>query len=296
MLLMLLRFVGKVLRWLSTVKGKGFLANRIISPLLRGKGLEIVVDLHSLRGGESDPVVRLICGLDDWIPWNVFLYGYYRMEENYQIFMLAKAKSCRVIFDIGANIGYYTVQFSRITNGRVWAFEPCRPQFDTLQRNIALNNLENVVTSKTIVSDSDKKRRIYFYAMHNTGRSSLEISSEQFEDVQATSIDHYCAAQSIAAIDLMKIDVEGHELRVLHGMCGMLAEKKVGSLFIELNEHTLQSAGNSIEDVVTFLSTFGYSGHSIKSGVAEKYLGENESLVFFTRAGVDPNTDAARWG
>ena len=268
--------VGRALRALSTKPGKGFLANKIAAPLMRGRGVETVVDMTNPGGG------KLVCNLDDWIPWNVFIHGNYIMEKNHEKFMLDIARDCEVIFDVGANIGYYTVQFGRLANGQVYSFEPMSYQFNILKKNVELNNLANVATLKSIVTDSVGVKRIYFSSMNNTGMSSLELKSDTYEDVKTIMIDDYCRENEIDAIDLVKIDVEGHELCVLKGMSTLLSGKKVKNIFIEMNNQTLPAAGTSIDSVVGFLDKFGYAGYSIKTTARTAYEGGDESLVYFT--------------
>lgn len=275
LLLLLVGLVGRILRALSTIPGKGFLANKLIAPLMRGRGIETVVEMTNPGGG------RLICNLDDWIPWNVYIHGCYIAEKNYEQFMLNIAKDCPVIFDVGANIGYYSVQFGQLTSGKVYSFEPMSYQFKTLKKNIALNKLENVTPLKSIVTDSISTMRIYFSSMDNTGMSSLGLKSGEYEDVDTTMIDSYCKQNEIDTIDLVKIDVEGHELSVLKGMSALLSERKVANLFIEMNSQTLQTAGTSIDSIVNFLNKFDYSGYSIKTPITKRYEGGDESLVYF---------------
>ncbi|PSB03810.1 FkbM family methyltransferase [Merismopedia glauca] len=273
---MLIDSVGKIYRLLPSVKGKGFLARKIIAPLVRGKNLESVVEMRNPGGG------KLICNLDDWIPWNVFIYGNYQVETSYELFMINRAKGCQTIFDIGANIGYYTIQFARVINGCVYSFEPMSYQFNTLTRNIALNQVNNITAIKSIVSDTNGVERIYFSSMQNTGLSSVIEESPNYEDVSAVSIDYFCQEQKIDTIDLIKIDVEGYELSVLKGMQQMLSNKQVKSLFVEINALNLRKAGTSPQEICSYLQQFGYSAYSIKSGEINSYnVGNDESLVYF---------------
>lgn len=273
--------IGKFYRLLPYNKAKNFIARKVIAPFVRGKGHEIIIKMKNPGGG------RLICNLDDWIPWNVYIHGRYQVEGNYEDFMLNIASKSAVVFDIGANIGYYTIQFSRIfkKTGIIYSFEPLSYQYNLLKRNIALNNISNVIPIKMIVSDTDgSTRRVYFSGMENTGNSSLEIESQEYEDVATTTIDHFCEDKNIENIDLVKIDVEGHELSVLKGMEGILRKNIVKNLFVEINDETLSAAGTSTIEVVSFLGEFGYKPFSIAFGKTQEYLvGNSESLVYFRK-------------
>lgn len=278
---MLIDLIGNVYRMLPPLRGKGFLAQMMIAPFIRGKNYEVIVNMNNPGGG------KIICNLDDLIPWNIYLYGRYQIEKNYEAFLLKTVVGSKVILDIGANIGYYTIQFGRILGkqGVVHSFEPCSYQFDTLERNIKLNDLANVIKNKLIVSDQhDVRKKIFFSGMTNTGSSSLEIETKNFEEVECTTLDRYCEQKNIEKIDVVKIDVEGHEMGVLKGMERLLRDGKVINLFLEINTHTLSSAGTSAFEIISYLQRFLYKPYSIASGQTAEYsMGEDESLVFFRR-------------
>lgn len=83
-------------------------------------------------------------------------------EKNYEMFMLNTARDSRVIFDVGANIGYYTVPLSRNTDGTVYAFEPMNFQYAMLKRNLALNALQNVVPQKKLFRTVPVRKEFIF--------------------------------------------------------------------------------------------------------------------------------------
>ena len=278
---MLVDVAGKFLRSIPYIPGKGFFTRTFFAPFLRGKGYETVVEMKNPGGG------KFLCNLDDWIPWNVFAHGSYKMEANYEKFMLDKLSGCRVVLDVGANVGYYAVQMGRILKGtgHVYAFEPLSYQCNLLAKNIALNALDNVTIVKSIVSDSSGSRRIYFSGTESTGTSSLIIKSDQYEDVESITLDQFCKEKGISEVDLIKIDVEGYELTVLKGMRELLKSGKIKMLFLEIESELLLEAGTSAEEIVKFLKNYHFQPFSIKSGREEEYsIGMSESLVYFTHA------------
>jgi len=271
-----LKILGSLLSAVPNFKGKDFLTKKFIRPFVQNKDVELVINLSN--------DCRLICNLKDWIPWNIFVHGSYIAEANYQKFMLQKALNCSTIFDIGANIGYYTVQFSKATTGDIHAFEPMDYQYSVLIRNLLLNNISNVIPVKQIASDNNELIRIYQNLTGNTGTSSIYNETERYEDIQSISLDAYCIKLKITEVDLVKIDVEDHESSVLKGMQKLLSQKKVKNLFVEIcNEH-LNKAGTSTAEILKFLDSYGYNSYSIKTGQKETYKESNgdESLVYFT--------------
>jgi len=270
-----IELTGRILRKIPNVPGKNLYSKTLLKPIVNRWDMEYVLPI---RSGETE----LICRLTDWIPWNVYLHGSYIVEESYEEFLLKTASKCNTIFDVGANIGYYTVQFARNTNATIYAFEPMDYQYNTLLRNLELNSVSNVHPIKKIVSDSEGKQRIYFSGMENTAASSVVNETDEFEEIPAISLDGFCEENQIRKIGLIKIDVEGYEFNVLKGLENMLKNQNVSHLFIEIVERHLNKAGTSAREVFDFLKRNNYQGHSIKTGKPEPYKpGRDESLVYF---------------
>lgn len=268
--------IGRVSRAVPNFRGKSFLADKLLKHYAKKHNLEYIVPI---RRGK----MRIICRLSDWIPWNIFIHGCYISEAGYESFMLEKASEAELIMDVGANIGYYSVQFSGLMDGKVYSFEPMSYQYSVLKRNLELNGIENVIPVKRIVSNTSSEKRIYYSDPDNTGASSLVKKSGEYEDIQAVTIDDFCDEHKIAQIDLMKIDVEGHEMDVLQGMAGCLRRQCVRHLFVEISGENLEKGGSSTEELCAFLEASGYHPFSIKTGKMDEYrIGDDESLVYFT--------------
>lgn len=266
----------ETIKKIPKISGKHFYSKLFIKSIINRLDVEKTLELNS---GSS----KIICRLRDWIPWNIYIYGSYIVEESYEKFMMSYCDQCETIFDVGANIGYYTLQFAQRTDGKVYAFEPMNYLYKTLLKNIELNELNNVYPEKKIVSDQVGKQRIYFSGMDNTAASSVVNQTEIYEDVSSINLDQFCKEKNVESIDLIKIDVEGFELKVLKGLTEMLKSHKVRHLFIEIVERHLERAGNSSEELIHFMNQFSYKGYSIKSVSIEKYeIGNDESLVYFT--------------
>lgn len=163
-------------------------------------------------------------------------------------------KSDFIVYDIGANIGYYTLLFSQIViNGKVIAFEPDKYNFKYLTKNKKLNDLANVtLIGKGISSDIGES---IFYKDINTGRtSSLEkdtwhpnATRIQKDNVSITTLDEVSNTYGIP--DLIKCDVEGHEVEVLKGAEKMLSYTPI--LMIEVKDFNRK-------EVTKILSNYNY--------------------------------------
>lgn len=272
-----LNVTGKLFRKTPYFRGKDFIGRNFIKPLINWSDPEFIIPLNS---GD----VEIICRPKDWIPWTIYLYGSYIREYEYEKFMLRISEKSSTIFDVGANIGYYTVQFAKKSNGTVYAFEPMTYQSETLHRNLRQNSITNVQTEKKIVSGSNGQERIFFSGLENTGKSSLVKETTDYEEVSSVTLDSFCDEHHIETIDLIKIDVEGYEFKVLEGLTRMLKEQKVSHIFVELLDKNLAKAGSSSQEICDFLSEYGYESYSIKTGSCKPYsVGDDESLVYFRK-------------
>lgn len=136
---------------------------------------------------------------------------------------LAKQLEAEIIFDVGANIGVYSI-FSAATcpNAAIKAFEPAPDTFAELSENIEMNRLDNVVSTHQLAI-SDKSGSVNFGIVYGTsGANSIQSTSihpdEKFvshQMVQTIPLDSL--VQEAGKIVFMKVDVEGHENNVLLG-------------------------------------------------------------------------------
>lgn len=117
-----------------------------------------------------------------------------------------------LVLDIGANIGYYTLLMSKMVgeSGKVYAFEPEPKNFEILQKNIKLNNANNVVIEKLALSD--KVGRSFIALSEDSGQHRI---SDSGLEIQTTTIDEYFGNKKI---DFIKMDAEGSEGKILRGM------------------------------------------------------------------------------
>ena len=125
-----------------------------------------------------------------------------------------------VVFDVGSHIGVFTLKASRFvgTGGVVYAFEPCPGNFALLKQNISLNNASNVkILNKAI---SSQKGMLQFYIDHtNPAASSFQYAGAGVRPIAlpCITLDHVLQERDIQQVNLLKLDVEGHEIEVLRG-------------------------------------------------------------------------------
>jgi FkbM family methyltransferase len=146
-----------------------------------------------------------------------------------------------VVLDAGANIGNHTVFFALICGARqVHAFEPMRVAFSTLQRNVQLNDLTNVLAYNLALGASEGEAQLLRYVEHNTGGSVLGLDAPG-GGYRVVPID--CLA--LERCDFIKIDVEGAQIQALDGAAETIARCRP-MVWVELRSRRDEfAAGNA---------------------------------------------------
>ena len=171
----------------------------------------------------------------------------------------------QVVFDIGANIGYYTILASKLVgvNGAVFAFEPAIRNIVYLYRHVTLNKAENVTIVSAACSDSLSINWFSLGANCALGHlaESGFLQGERLGNVgvvPTVTVDEFVRHTGILP-DVMKIDVEGAELRVVHGARDTLI---AGSPTVFLSVHSSDLRTSCLD----FLKGLNYTFETLNGG------------------------------
>lgn len=120
-----------------------------------------------------------------------------------------------VVFDVGANVGFYTLLASVLAGpeGKVFAFEPMPRNLRYLNLHLTLNGVTNATVVQVAVADSDGTVCFDLGPNHATGH----LDDQGRLRVQAVTLDDMVFARGLPAPSVIKIDVEGAEALVLRG-------------------------------------------------------------------------------
>lgn len=126
------------------------------------------------------------------------------------------------IVDVGANIGLSTLAFAHIArNGQVLAFEPSPRNFALLSRNVAANEVRNVEIVQVALSDREglltMVEEVEFMAGSHVEAAGSGPATGHCIEIPATTLDREQRKRGLRRLDLLKIDVEGHERQVIDG-------------------------------------------------------------------------------
>jgi len=168
-----------------------------------------------------------------------------------------------VVIDIGAHVGYYSLLAAQHVgaDGLVFAFEPEPANHALLLRNIELNGYRNIVPMRQAVADN-KDRATLFLASLDNGRHSMYnhgLPQSGSVEIETTDLDSFLEEKGCSKVDLIKIDVEGAEPRVLKGMRGLMAGSDHLSMIIEFNPLLLENTGASSADFPGRLASYGFA-------------------------------------
>ncbi|MFI4989574.1 MAG: FkbM family methyltransferase [Solirubrobacterales bacterium] len=149
-------------------------------------------------------------------------------EPEVQEALAELVKPGQTVYDVGANIGFFTILCSRLVGpqGKVYAFEPIPQNLATLRHNIALNGLDNVTIVEKALSSSTGTAEMFvspwsaFHSLNVEGATKQEDHGPEVGEitVQTVTLDEFVQGEGVRAPDLVKIDVEGAELIVVAGM------------------------------------------------------------------------------
>jgi FkbM family methyltransferase len=188
----------------------------------------------------------------------LFITG--NFEPSEMSWLADNLKDDMVFIDVGANMGIYTMFAAKLVGarGRVLAIEPSEREFQRLSFHVVLNDLGNVTCLRIAAADEAGVGELKVADEAKSGQNTLGkfVSEEaevlRMETVQMYPLDQVIAEQELARVDVIKIDVEGAELRVLCGLASTL-ERWHPKLLIELAPEALASQNTSPEALVEWL-------------------------------------------
>jgi len=175
--------------------------------------------------------VRWALDLDEGIDLSIYLLGAYEPRTLDAYHRLVRPGA--VVFDIGANIGAHAMHFARLAGpaGRVFAFEPTDFACAKLQANLLLNpDLAPRVSVQQLFLVAERGTAVPAHVASSwpvtSGTGDLNAwygRSQPTFAATAMTADDFCAQAGVARIDLVKLDVDGHEYDVLRGFRASLA-------------------------------------------------------------------------
>ncbi len=178
-------------------------------------------------------------------------YGdYVQTHSAYRI--VHDVKHEPVVVDVGAHHGIYAVLLGKAAQrkkGTVLAIEPNPSAFKILQENVKLNALEDTIRCENI-GIMDREGSLSVLGDDEQSRI-LESETKEGFQVKVQPLSKLLKKYALASIDLLIIDVEGAELKVLRSIDWKKTEVK--NIFCELHPYNWKTFGHSGKDLSLFL-------------------------------------------
>lgn len=229
-----------------------------------GRNDSVIVDRHG---------IRYHLDLNEGLDFSIYLLGAFEPGTRKTLQKLVKPGDA--VFDIGANIGAHTLTLAQCVgpSGRVYAFEPADFAFEKLRRNLALNpdlQARTLPAQLLLAATPTERPQQEIYASWPLERVDSVHPKLRGRLVSArlaavNTLDAFVTRQAIRRLDLIKIDVDGHELPVLQGAVDTLRRFRP-VLVMEMSPYIHAEFQHNFAEFVDLLKNVGYSLQNADNG------------------------------
>jgi len=189
--------------------------------------------------GETGLTGNLYCGLMEYEDMS-FLLHYLRSDDKF--------------YDIGANVGAYTILASGVIGARSVSFEPLPSTYDRLIDQVKMNRIEHLVESNNSGVGNKADTLEFTNNLNCMNKVNTDPNNRDVTKVDVITLDDCYKPTDNSFV---KIDVEGFEKFVLEGGVNFFSNKNVSALVIELNGSGA-SFGVEDNDVHKIITSFGF--------------------------------------
>lgn len=226
-----------------------------------------------------DRGIRIACGAGDYRIAPIETLNFKDYEKAESSMMENLVEDGDNFFDIGANIGWYSINIAASRpQTQVYSFEPLPKTYRQLETNVGLNAVPNVRLHHFGFSNQAGSSPFYYYAQGSGNASSANLTDRPDVEVVQCSVrtlDGYIAAEG-TRLDFVKCDVEGAELLVFQGGQQTIARDKP-IVFSEILRKWSAKFNYDPNDIFLLFRQLGYKA----------FTAENGSLIEFTTMTAD---------
>lgn len=181
-------------------------------------------------------------------------------EREYTLDIIDSLAEGDVFYDVGSSIGLVSVLAAKkIKKGTVVAFEPEEKIVDRLNKNISLNSLTNVKVLRIALGDKNDTALLYSEGADTFSPRLSTNESDSVHEVPVRILDSLLLKKEVLYPTVVKIDVEGAEMKVLSGMKELLgSSRRPKKIFLEIHPGFLADSGSSAQEVMDFVLQYNY--------------------------------------
>jgi FkbM family methyltransferase len=180
---------------------------------------------------------------------------------HFPLFLKHRVLELKVVLDIGANFGHFSREIDRYFSGtKFYCFEPFPQTFEKLKANLPESNFLKfqlaLGDSKEIVKASQNESS--YSDTNSLVKTDFEIDSADQIDIQVITLDDFLEENHIHNIDLLKIDTEGFDLKVLKGAEESLKKGLVKLIYVECGLDPSNTYHIFFPEILSYLNSLKY--------------------------------------
>ncbi|MBD3345942.1 MAG: FkbM family methyltransferase [Chitinivibrionales bacterium] len=212
-----------------------------------------------------------------------FYFAYkYKSERKKIRFLENILTPGMTILDIGANIGFYSVLFSKLMNntGTVHAFEPDPANFVRLTKVTA--GIPCIQRHQAAVAEKSGTIKLYHSEKMNVDHRVYDSGDHRrVSEVSAVCIDDYFK-ENVQKVDIVKLDIQGADFAALKGMQNTINRSDGVIIISELWPYGLRKAGTSVDEYISFLASLNIRIHMFDDISLDECRNNSDNEYFYT--------------
>lgn len=215
--------------------GERRVANLIFRRRLENRHL---IRRRRLAGRDHNPGPRFDLDLADWPQAQAFLLR--RYDPATVEFVREHLPKGGTFIDAGAHVGLISLQVAGFNpTARIHAFEPHPAKHAQLARNVNLNAPVGMTVNQLGLSDTAG------HLAYDTDRHAIDRTATG--TIPVVTLDNYMTEHTIERVDVLKLDIEGHELQALHGAQNAIRDHAIRAVATETLHGDIDAPGRFLE-------------------------------------------------
>jgi FkbM family methyltransferase len=196
-------------------------------------------------------------------------------------------------YDVGANFGFFTCLASKVVGdaGKVIAIEPNAQIAVSLKQNIDLNGYADRITHFPVALSETPGAGTLVFDDNASSLGYLQDAADPSAQKSGLTVNLMTMDQIVSETGLLpkliKIDIEGYEVKALNGASTLLQDQDAPVIVMELNADALRRAGTQVADLKALLQSHGYSTFNLFGQTIDILACEDQNIVLVPSAKLD---------